>query len=159
MEPFEWLGEKFDELFGGMHKKIDRHYELTRKETVFIACNGKTDANGDLELPFNQAVPAGKIFIFERVHQWADGKTPASVDSTGWTGLFHGPGGSIGALADYAPAATGGQVFPWLYEYNHNNAPRFKQGETPYFRCFGCIANTNISVIAQVCMESAKYRS
>ena len=154
-----WLNQKLSELFGGIHKRWDDHNKNTHKDTVYFIANGKTDSNGNVEFPIGGRVPDGRLLITERIVQWADGKTPASVDKTGWTGIFHSKGQGIGSLADYTPRVTGDQVFPSIAEFNHNDAPRFRGGEQIWFACNGCIASTNVSVVVQGCMEVEGYRS
>lgn len=117
-------------------------------ETIWEGASGKTGNNGNLSLEVYK-VPAGKRLILERVILWADGFTPASPSSVGWIGIFHGPGQNIGQLADFQPQTSGAQVFPGLAEYNHNNAPRFKGGESMYAEFFAVVASTNVSVLFQ----------
>lgn len=154
-----WIGEKLDSLFGGIHKRWDTHVARLHSETVYLRATGTTDGSGNLDLPIGQIVPTGKRLLLERWIQWEDGQTPASVSTTGWSGIFHGPGKNPATLADFVPEKTGEQVFPRSLSYSHAEAPRFKSGEQMHLGCTGCDASTKVHVFAQGCLETVGYRS
>jgi hypothetical protein len=129
-----------------------------KRETIWEGASGATDSSGNLSLPILD-IPIGKLLVLERLILWADGFDPDTVSTTGWFGLYHGRGQNPGQLADFSPQSSGAQVFPSLAEYNHNNAPRFKGGETMVGEFVGVVASTNVAVLIQACLEPVGMRS
>ena len=94
--------------------------------------SGNTDASGNLWLPVYQ-IGAGLIFKAHRLVVEAAGYTPASpyTNASAWLGFYSFgqdvlPGGTYtgiantmqGALKEFAPATSGGQLLPALFTDN-----------------------------------------
>lgn len=120
-------------------------------EPVWTGGNGKTDANGAIELQIAPSVD-GKRLVVGRLIIWVDGYTPASpyTASTLWWGIFRGRGQNPASLVDM-PIGT--YSLPNLSEYSGRNAPTLRQGEDLYLGLTGGPATTNVNVMVQAWYE------
>lgn len=105
------------------------------------------DANGDVKVLLYTS-PAGNVSKLTRAVIDVQGFTPASpyTNAAAWAALYAIPGIStlippyaggasanehdadVGAMLDFAPATSGGPLFPGLFEYNEASAPRIRGG-------------------------------
>jgi hypothetical protein len=116
-------------------------------EVIMEGNNIMTDASGNItNQGFIYSVPVGKTLFVERLIIWADGKTPASVVSTGWWVLMQGAQFNPGNVKDFAPRPGGTQSIPYIEADGHSHCPKFESGQDMYLYAQGLVASTNISV-------------